>query len=193
MEQVVTAVHVAGDYSFSSFKIIIINCSWDIKIVEQKEQYRLWTRFFFNNNNKKSVKKPYVQWWVQNLPVAAGSCAENVEHTDCCISRVTAFGGGSMMKWAGISLTWKTRLVITESNLNGERHQDEILQSLSADLTWIPLNTCGMSLGVLFMPVWPTQPHWLTCDTSWLMNVMPSHSSVWPNWRPAWWRGARVL
>uniref|UniRef100_A0A3Q4GRG9 Uncharacterized protein n=1 Tax=Neolamprologus brichardi TaxID=32507 RepID=A0A3Q4GRG9_NEOBR len=49
--------------------------------------------------------------------------------------RVTTFGGGSMMKWAGISLTGKTRLVITESNLNGERHQDEILQSLSADLT----------------------------------------------------------
>ena len=41
-----------------------------------------------------------------------------------------------------------------------------------------PLNTCGFSLGVLFMPA---QPPWLTCNTCWL--------KMWP----AWGGGARLL
>ena len=50
----------------------------------------------------------------------------------------------------------------------------------------------GISLGVLYVPEWPTQTCWLTCDKSWLRNGMPSHSSVWPGWWPAW-GGAKLL
>ena len=32
-------------------------------------------------------------------------------YADCCTDRVTSFGEGSVMVWAGISLTGKTRLV----------------------------------------------------------------------------------
>ena len=53
---------------------------------------------------------------------------------------------------------------------------------LPAVLTSTPLNTCGMSLDMLFVPDWPVQPHWLTCVKCWLKNGMPSHSSVWPGW-----------
>ena len=35
-------------------------------------------------------------------------------YADCCTDGVTAFGGGSVMVWGGISITGKTRLVIIE-------------------------------------------------------------------------------
>ena len=64
-------------------------------------------------------------------------------------------------------------------------------------LPWVQtstqLNTYGISLGVLYVSEWPTQPCWLTCDKSWLRNGMPSHSSVWPGWWPAWGGGAKLL
>ena len=40
---------------------------------------------------------------------------------------------------------------------------------LPADLT--PLNTYGISLGMLFMLEWPPHPHWLTCDKC--LNTIP--------------------
>ena len=55
--------------------------------------------------------------------------------------------------------------------------------------TSTPLNSCGISLGVLFVPEWPTQPGWLTCDKCWLKNRMLTHSRVWPTWEA----GARLL
>ena len=64
-------------------------------------------------------------------------------------------------------------------------------------LPWVQtstqVNTFGISLGVLYVSEWPTQPCWLTCDKSWLRNGMPSHSSVWPGWWPAWGGGAKLL
>ena len=50
---------------------------------------------------------------------------------DCCIDRVTAFGGGSVMVWGGISLTGKTRLVVVEGNLNAVSYRDNILRQVA--------------------------------------------------------------
>ena len=47
---------------------------------------------------------------------------------DCCIDRVTAFGGGSVMVWGGISAQGKTQLIIIDGNLNSERYRDNILR-----------------------------------------------------------------
>uniref|UniRef100_A0A8C4DEX4 Tc1-like transposase DDE domain-containing protein n=1 Tax=Dicentrarchus labrax TaxID=13489 RepID=A0A8C4DEX4_DICLA len=120
-------------------------------------------------------------------------CGER--YADCCTNRITSFGGGSVMVWGGISLTGKTRLVITGGNLNAERYGDEILQPVAIPylhslgpnsilqddnvrphrtgfirdylqyvgverMEWPAsspdlnpdLNTCGISLGVLFVP-----------------------------------------
>ncbi len=48
-------------------------------------------------------------------------------YANCCIDRVIAFGGGSVMVWGGISLAGKTRLIIVNGNLNALRYRDEIL------------------------------------------------------------------
>lgn len=60
------------------------------------------------------------------------------------------------------------------------------------------LSTWGFGLGVLFVPEWPAQPHRLTCDKCWLMNLDAISQNgiqilVWPRGRPAWWRGTRWL
>lgn len=49
------------------------------------------------------------------------------EHADACVERVTAFGGGSIMVWGGISLRGKTQLVVVDGNLNSERYINQIL------------------------------------------------------------------
>ena len=63
---------------------------------------------------------------------------------------------------------------------------------LPAVLISTSLNTCVISLGLLFVPGWPTQPRWLTCN-KWLKNDMPSCSSLWPGWWPAWGEHDRLL
>ncbi len=50
---------------------------------------------------------------------------------DCCIDKVTAYGGGSVMIWAGISMTGKTRLVVVNGNLNAINYRDDILQPVA--------------------------------------------------------------
>ena len=50
---------------------------------------------------------------------------------DCCINRVTAFGGGSVMVWGGISMTGKTRLVVIVGNLNAMNYRDDILEPVA--------------------------------------------------------------
>ena len=50
---------------------------------------------------------------------------------DCCIQRKTPYGGGSIMIWAGISQRGKTRLVIVDGNLNGQRYINEILDPVA--------------------------------------------------------------
>uniref|UniRef100_A0A3Q0T115 Tc1-like transposase DDE domain-containing protein n=1 Tax=Amphilophus citrinellus TaxID=61819 RepID=A0A3Q0T115_AMPCI len=49
---------------------------------------------------------------------------------ECCADCYTDGGGGAMV-WDGISLTGKTRLVITGGNLSAEGHRGEILQPVA--------------------------------------------------------------
>ena len=49
---------------------------------------------------------------------------------DDCISESTAYGGGSVMVWGGISLHTRTPLYHVRGNLNAIRYRDEILQPL---------------------------------------------------------------
>ena len=48
-------------------------------------------------------------------------------HSECCVEPVTAFGGGSVMVWGGITLTTKTHLIQINGNLNSNRYVAEIL------------------------------------------------------------------
>ena len=80
------------------------------------------------------------------------------------------------------------------SRSNPERGFSDYLRiwgwnGLPAILTPSPLNTFRISLDVLFVSKWATQPRWLNCKKCWLKNGMPFHSSV----RPAWGGGARLL
>ena len=49
------------------------------------------------------------------------------EHEEQCVQQKTAFGGGSIMFWAGISVTGKTQLVRINGNLNAQRYINEVL------------------------------------------------------------------
>ena len=46
---------------------------------------------------------------------------------DVCVQEVTAFGGGSVMIWAGITATQRTPAVIIPGNLNSRRYIAEIV------------------------------------------------------------------
>lgn len=48
-------------------------------------------------------------------------------YVDECVERRDAFGGGSLMAWAGISYHHRTNLVFINGNLNAQRYRDEIL------------------------------------------------------------------
>ncbi|CAH1256352.1 BCAN [Branchiostoma lanceolatum] len=50
---------------------------------------------------------------------------------NCCTDKVTAFGGGSVMVWGGITSRGKTRLVIVPGTLNAERYRDTILDPVA--------------------------------------------------------------
>lgn len=49
-------------------------------------------------------------------------------HIDACVQRRDAFGGGSVMVWAGITSTHKTDLVFINGGLTRVRYRDEILR-----------------------------------------------------------------
>ena len=48
-------------------------------------------------------------------------------YLDACVERRDAFGGGSVMIWAGITATHKTDLVVVDGRFTGARYRDEIL------------------------------------------------------------------
>ena len=52
---------------------------------------------------------------------------EGERFLDECVLPVTAFGGGSIMVWAGFSAHHRTPLHHVQGNLNGQRYRDEIL------------------------------------------------------------------
>jgi len=119
-------------------------------------------------------------------------------YADCCTDRVTAFGGAlpvapSLAKqgdigmrfcsqWRShISTIWDltpsskmTTLAPTEPGLSqttSRMWEEREWNGLPTVQTSSQLNTCGISLGVLYMLEWPTQPHWLTCNDSWSLQV----------------------
>ena len=49
------------------------------------------------------------------------------QHEECCVQPITAFGGGSVMVWAGMAATTKTPLILINGHLNANRYVDEIL------------------------------------------------------------------
>jgi len=51
-----------------------------------------------------------------------------------CVMPVTAFGGGSIMVWAGISANHRTPLHHIQGNLNGTRYRDDILRAVALPL-----------------------------------------------------------
>ena len=55
-------------------------------------------------------------------------CRKGEQHAECCVQPVTAFGGGSVMVWGGITLTNKTPLIQINGNLNSIRYVAEILR-----------------------------------------------------------------
>ena len=50
------------------------------------------------------------------------------QHSDCCVLPVTAYGGGSVMVWAGICAQRKTELVHIEGNLNAHEYIAQVLE-----------------------------------------------------------------
>lgn len=53
----------------------------------------------------------------------------NERYSQCNFSNTTLFGGGSVMVWAGISLTGRTELVLINGSLTAERYILEILDN----------------------------------------------------------------
>ena len=41
-----------------------------------------------------------------------------------CVMEEDRFGGGSVMVWGGITARQRTRLIVVEGNLNGQRYRD---------------------------------------------------------------------
>lgn len=50
------------------------------------------------------------------------------QHSECCVQPVTAFGGGSVMVWAGISARIKTALIPINGNLTANRYVTQIIE-----------------------------------------------------------------
>ena len=51
------------------------------------------------------------------------------QHADCCIQPVTAYGGGSVMVWGGISAVGKTDLLVIDGRLNSRRYVNKVLMN----------------------------------------------------------------
>lgn len=61
--------------------------------------------------------------------------------------------------------------------------------------TSTPLNSCGISSGLLFVPEWLTQPlpHGGRQLGRTLLSDNVPYFKMWPSWWPAWWGGIRLL
>jgi hypothetical protein len=49
------------------------------------------------------------------------------QHDEACVQQKTAYGGGSIMFWPGISIQYKTQLVRLNGNLNAQQYIAEVL------------------------------------------------------------------
>lgn len=133
-----------------------------------------------------------LQIWSQGLQndIADGSLPK--QSRPDCTQPVSALTG----LLQGLSLLpFTVKSVLHHLDLSADRDQDEILQPLELKgrqpsppqsrvyqkpefgrgedgmarlQSWPqPSNTCGLSVGVPFVPVWPTQPDRLTCEKCW--------------------------
>ncbi len=83
----------------------------------------MWEKVMFSDESRFCLRKLDGRVKVWRRP--------GERFADCCIDRVTAFGGGSVMVWGGISLTGKTRLVVVQGNLNAVSYRDNILRQVA--------------------------------------------------------------
>lgn len=85
--------------------------------------FNQWTSVMFSDESRFALRKNdgRVKVWRRR----------GERFADCCIDRVTAFGGGGVMVWGGISMTGKTQLLIVDGNLNAQRYRDEILDPVA--------------------------------------------------------------
>ena len=78
-----------------------------------------WSRVMFTDESRFALEHPdgHTKVWRR----------EGERFLDECVLPVTAFGGGSIMVWAGFSAHHRTPLHHVQGNLNGQRYRDEIL------------------------------------------------------------------
>ena len=157
----------------------------------------LWRNLTFTNESRFCL-------WQLDRQVKVWS-GHSIHYANCCIERVTSFGGGSVMVWGGISLTGKTGLVIIGGYLNADI---EMRYNISTVWDWTlsskmatptptgqgvlidylqNLNTCGRVTRVTNITM--LADLWQMLGEEWDVT----HSSVWLGWWPAWVEGARLL
>ena len=79
-----------------------------------------WSRVLFSDESRFCLRKVdgRIRVWRRN----------GERHLEPTVQPTTAYNGGSVMIWAGISLNGRTALVVVPGNLNGRRYIDEILR-----------------------------------------------------------------
>ena len=79
-----------------------------------------WSRVLFSDESRFCLRKVdgRIRVWRRN----------GERHLEPTVQPTTAYNGGSVMIWAGISLKGRTALVVVPGNLNGRRDIDEILR-----------------------------------------------------------------
>ena len=79
-----------------------------------------WSRVMFTDESRFALEHPdgHTEVWRR----------EGERFLDECVLPVTAFGGGSIMVWAGFSAHHRTPLHHVQGSLNGQRYRDEILR-----------------------------------------------------------------
>ena len=79
-----------------------------------------WSRVMFTDESRFALEHPDSRTKVWRR--------EGERFLDEYVLPVTAFGGGSIMVWAGFSAHHRTPLHHVQGNLNGQRYRDEILR-----------------------------------------------------------------
>ena len=85
------------------------------------------------------------------------------QHSECCVQPVTAFSGGSVTVWGGITLTNKTHLIQINGNLNSNRYVAEILR-----LHVVP-HTAAIGNGSSLWTITPAHTGGESSPSSWLV------------------------
>ena len=83
----------------------------------------LWSRVMFTDESRFRLEHPdgRIRVWRRT----------GERFLEDCVLPKTAYGGGSVMVWAGFSAQYRTPLHHVQGNLNGQRYRDEILRPLA--------------------------------------------------------------